>query len=136
MSRYPSSLFADLIVDEDQTESKLPPVVKHEMDNEVQFHLPRSSDIFLHSHNGGPFLPPATDQRGLTLTVYTSGTCFIQELKIGIGWYATIGRWGPRYFGAVVSWGVAIVLLACFRAIVTRCFEGGGEWLNPYAFVV
>lgn len=98
------------------SDSLLSPLLLHQSSPSEAHYFPlRSlSAILLHTHSSGPYLSPAT--RGLNLSVYSSGECAVERVSITVDWWATLGRWGVRYWSALVSWAIALILLVVFNA--------------------
>ncbi|EJD01013.1 PGAP1-domain-containing protein [Fomitiporia mediterranea MF3/22] len=98
--------------------SVLPPLLLH-TSGPVEAHYHRLSNDgtnFLHGHSSAPFLPIPKDlsetySRGLNLTIYSSGVCGVETLYITIDWWNTFGRWGARYWNAVLTWSAGVI---CF----------------------
>ncbi|KAF9519149.1 hypothetical protein BS47DRAFT_1388290 [Hydnum rufescens UP504] len=65
--------------------------------------------IFITSHSSGPFVSSRGAIRGSILEIYTSGTCGIKELKLGIDWRASLGRAASRYWSSLGVWAVGVV---------------------------
>ncbi|KAI0045655.1 GPI-inositol-deacylase [Auriscalpium vulgare] len=96
----------------------LPPLLQHASPSETLYHpLTEGRPIHLHSHTAAPFVPhDAGVERGINLTLYTSGECNVQALRIGIDWWGTLGRMGARYWAAVPGWAVGVVIWTTFIA--------------------
>ncbi|KAI0080840.1 PGAP1-domain-containing protein [Panus rudis PR-1116 ss-1] len=54
---------------------------------------------------------PLLTSRGINLTIYTSTQCPLEAIDIAINWWGTLGRWGVRYWSALLSWCVGVVAL-------------------------
>lgn len=84
------------------------------------YRLQNDHASFLHGHQSAPFLPLARESStGLNISIFTSGECSARELELTIDWWNSFGRWGPRYWNAVLSWSVGIISFMFFTAIGT-----------------
>ena len=84
------------------------------------FRLLPSSTVHLHSHHRGPFIPKIASgpsdlhpsKTGLKLTIYQhdfTDQCSLESVSISIDPWASLGRIGTRYWGAVLAWGGALI---------------------------
>ncbi|KAI0775903.1 GPI-inositol-deacylase [Trametes elegans] len=81
-----------------------------------------SRRILLHSHANAPYV--ASDHPdGHKLTIYSSGECWVNEIVLSVDWWASIGRWGVRYYTAAVCWAVGIIAMILWDA--WSSVEGG-----------
>lgn len=102
--------------------------------SETHYHrlLPTSAPNFrpalLHTHSSAPYI--STNYRhGVNLTLLTSSEskgCAVDRLELTIDWWATLGRWGHRYWPAVATWSVGIVAFVVWNAMGATEF-GKGE---------
>ncbi|OCH95908.1 PGAP1-domain-containing protein [Obba rivulosa] len=73
--------------------------------------------ILLHSHTSGPFVsPPST---GLDLSFYSSSDtgCALEELRVTLDWWGTLGRVSTRYASSASAWAVAVVSTILWDAL-------------------
>ena len=71
-----------------------------------------SRRILLHSHSAAPYVA-SNHSTGHVLTIHSSGECGVNELELGVDWWATIGRWGTRYGTAAACWAVPQSFAKC-----------------------
>jgi GPI inositol-deacylase len=96
-------------------DSLLPPLLHHTLpprtgSSESHFYVETTTrPIFITSHSSGPFVSSRGAIRGSILEIYTSGTCGIKELKLGIDWRASLGRAASRYWSSLGVWAVGVV---------------------------
>ncbi|KAI0751124.1 PGAP1-domain-containing protein [Daedaleopsis nitida] len=83
-----------------------------------------SRTILLHSHARAPYI--SSDRPfGTTLTIHSSGECWVNEIRLSVDWWATIGRWGTRYGTAAACWAVGILAVLMWDAMGIA--ESGGH---------
>ncbi|KDQ64460.1 hypothetical protein JAAARDRAFT_116582 [Jaapia argillacea MUCL 33604] len=97
----------------------LPSLLQHTSSpSESHYHplTPSSLPNLLHTHSTGPYIPsPSTS--GLNLTIYTSNQCPLDGITLGVDWRSTLGRWGTRYWSAVLSWGIGVVGIILWQSL-------------------
>lgn len=106
------------------TDLLLPPLIMHTSHVSETHYFPMntisSRRILLHSHGSAPYAHPAPQPLGVHFNIYSSGLSGcdsdLQGFDISIDWFATLGRWAPRYFTALASWAVGIISLMLFKA--------------------
>ncbi|KAI0960310.1 hypothetical protein AcW1_004856 [Taiwanofungus camphoratus] len=99
-----------------------PPLLQHSSRPAETHYYPLSSfspharPILLHTHASGPFLPSSF--QGFNLTIYSSNDdrCTVDEVKITVDWWGTLGRWAGRYAQAAVAWGAGVAAIAIWWA--------------------
>jgi glycosylphosphatidylinositol deacylase len=71
----------------------------------------------LHAHASAPYL--ASPRRGVELSLHASGEvgCGPGAVDITLDWPATVGRWAPRLWPALVSSSVGITALVLLDAL-------------------
>ncbi|KAI0658506.1 GPI-inositol-deacylase [Cubamyces menziesii] len=69
-----------------------------------------SRPILLHSHASGPYVT-SDHYKGHILTIHSTGECRLNEVRLTVDWWASIGRWGTRYATAAACWAVGIVAI-------------------------
>ncbi|CAE6467351.1 unnamed protein product [Rhizoctonia solani] len=93
----------------DCTSPLLTPVLAHtSSEAESHFHRTLSStrNPILHTHNSGPFLGT---RYGVNLTIYTSGECYIDTIRLRVDWPISLGRIASRLWAGVFAWAIAVV---------------------------
>ncbi|KAI0066653.1 PGAP1-domain-containing protein [Artomyces pyxidatus] len=95
---------------------RLPPLLRHTSPSEAHFHpLTHDRPVLLHAHTAAPFIPhPAFSDRGVNLTIFSSGECELQALRIRLDWWGMLGRAGARYWAAAPGWAVGVVIWSIF----------------------
>ncbi|OSX59394.1 hypothetical protein POSPLADRAFT_1048720 [Postia placenta MAD-698-R-SB12] len=103
------------------SDALMPPLLQHTSHPSEAHYFPLlpGRPILLHSHASGPFLPQV--RRGFNLTIHSSNDrgCGVKAIKISVDWWATLGRWGPRYAQAALAWGIGLCGLAMYYALAT-----------------
>lgn len=94
----------------------LPPMLWHVAGTSEghYYRIEHKKPIFLHTHSAAPFLPldgHSADSlsNGVSLTIHSSGECGVSKLHLTIDWWNSFGRWGARYWSAVLAWGASII---------------------------
>ncbi|KIY52292.1 GPI-inositol-deacylase [Fistulina hepatica ATCC 64428] len=103
-------------------DSVMPALLAHTSQPEETHYFPLttipSQRILVHTHAHAPYLidVDGTADRGVTLTIYSSGSdgC-LRGIQIGIDWKTTVGRWATRYYTTLACWCIAIVCLIVFN---------------------
>ena len=80
--------------------------------------------ILVHSHASAPYVD-SSHTVGHTLTMHSSGECWVDQIKLTVDWWATVGRWGTRYGPAAVCWAVGIMAILLWD--VWKTAENGGK---------
>ncbi|KAI5118768.1 hypothetical protein M0805_005649 [Coniferiporia weirii] len=116
--------------------SLLPPILLHTSGlSEGHYHrLEDGQPILLHSHTSAPFLPipshlTTSFSRGLNLTVFSSGECGVEEINITVDWWNSFGRWGPRYWNAVLAWSTGVVAFIFYSS--WKAWDSGAPMPTP-----
>ncbi|KAL5488183.1 BST1 [Sanghuangporus weigelae] len=118
-------------------DSLLPPLLLHTSGpHEAHFHrLLEGQPFLLHDHSSAPFLPLSNElrklySRGLNLTVYSSGECGVETLTITIDWWNSFGRWGGRYWNAILTWSAGVV---CYLSYASwSVWDAGAPMPSPF----
>lgn len=89
---------------------------------------------YLHGHSAAPFIQTPASllpsySRGLNITIYTSGQCGVAELLVTVDWWNSFGRWGSRYWNAILAWGSGIVAFVFFNSL--RVWDSSARTLTP-----
>ncbi|CAL1700352.1 unnamed protein product [Somion occarium] len=100
------------------TESLLLPLLQHTSHpSETHYFslsLPPPRKVLLHTHASAPYITPPA--HGFNLSIYSSGECRLSSVEVTVDLWGTLGRWGMRYWSAVLSWSVALVASLIFDA--------------------
>ncbi|KAF9782201.1 PGAP1-like protein-domain-containing protein [Thelephora terrestris] len=112
----------------------LPPLLAHKTPAESHYHRihpstsPPYRPILLHSHSSAPYIHTSFPDRGLNLTLHTSGepeTCYPESIAITIDWWMSIGRWGYRYWPVLATWSIGIASLVIWQGLRAAVYETG-----------
>ncbi|KAH7344773.1 PGAP1-like protein-domain-containing protein [Rhizoctonia solani] len=113
----------------DCTNPLLTPVLVHtSSEAEYHFHQTLSStrNPILHTHNSGPFLGT---KYGVNLTIYTSGECHADTIRLRVDWLISLGRIASRLWGGVFAWAIAVV--AAMNALAWYEWNDTKHFLTP-----
>ncbi|KAH7105481.1 PGAP1-domain-containing protein [Auriculariales sp. MPI-PUGE-AT-0066] len=122
LNRTPTSLFAyrftSHLAGQCDDSALFPPLLLHEAsDSESHFYsLQGGAGVSIHSHSHGPFLPRQAGHERSRLTIISPSTCGVARIQARIDWYASIGQWALRFWGAVATWAIGIVALVCLHS--------------------
>lgn len=89
---------------------------------------------YLHGHSAAPFIHTPANllpsySHGLNISIYTSGQCSVEELLVTIDWWNSFGRWGARYWNAILVWGSGIIAFVFFNSL--RVWDSSARTLTP-----
>ncbi|KAJ1311214.1 hypothetical protein OPQ81_009714 [Rhizoctonia solani] len=113
----------------DCTNPLLTPILVHtSSESESHFHRTLSSDSnsILHTHNSGPFLGT---KYGVNLTIYTSGECHVDTIRLHVDWRISLGRVASRLWAGVFAWAIAVV--AAMNALAWYEWNDTKQFLKP-----
>ncbi|CAE6535354.1 unnamed protein product [Rhizoctonia solani] len=113
----------------DCTNPLLTPILVHtSSEAESHFHRTLSStrNPILHTHNSGPFLEI---NYGLNLTIYTSGECRVNTMRLRVDWPISLGRIASRLWAGVFAWSVAVV--AVMNALAWYGWNDTKQFITP-----
>lgn len=108
----------------------LPPLLLHTSSTaEAHFHrLTGNQSILLHEHLNAPFLSitkgdlPGT---GTSLTIFSSGGCGVESIRMKLDWRHSFARYGARYWNAVLTWSAGIVGALAYLSLTS--YDSGGK---------
>ncbi|KAH8113449.1 PGAP1-domain-containing protein [Phellopilus nigrolimitatus] len=117
--------------------SHLPPLLLHTSGpSEAHYHrLENNHPVLLHGHSSAPFLPISSHllelySKGLNLTIYSSGECGLEGLSITVDWWNSFGRWGSRYWNAILAWSAGLIAFLFYSSWAT--WDSGAPMSTPF----